>query len=95
MIPSAKVAIFKPTGDGRDSYITMNNGGFCAEHPTQYLPNYTKNNGLTYNKLGSQPHVSIYQRDGCGRDSYIFDDNGGFANFTFNNKSFFNTLRDG
>jgi hypothetical protein len=95
MIPSAKVGIYKPEGNGRDSYISTNNGGFGVEHPTHYKPNYTKNNGLMYCKLASNPHTTIYQRDGGGRDSYIFDNNGGFSSSTFNNKTFFNTLRDG
>lgn len=95
MIPSAKVGIYKPLGNGRDSYISTNNGGFGVEHPHYYHPNYTKNNGLVYAKLAMKPHMTIYQRDGNGRDSYIFDNNGGFTEFTFNNSSFFKTLRDG
>ena len=46
MIPSAKVVIYIPEGNGIDSYISMNNGGFGVEHTTQYKPNYIKNNGL-------------------------------------------------
>ena len=95
MISSAKVGIYKPEGHGRDSYIAANNGGFTVEHTSFYKPNYTKNNGLVYNKLTAKSHVGVYQRDGSGRDSYIFDDNGGFSSFTFSNKSFFSTLRDG
>lgn len=95
MIASAKVGIYKPTGTGRDTYIATNNGGFTADHPTHYKPNYTKNNGLFYAKLGNKPHVGVYRRDGGGRDSYIFDDNGGFSEYTFTNKSFFSSLRDG
>ena len=95
MIPSAKVGVYKPEGNGRDSYISSNNGGFWAVHPTQYKPNYTKNNGFVPGKLRYKPNINIYQRDGGGRDSYIFDNNGGFANYTFNNNSFFATFRDG
>jgi hypothetical protein len=95
MIPSAKVTIYKPAGNGRDSYISTNNGGFGVEHSSHYKPNYTKNNGLCYAKLGSQPHVTIYQRDGAGRDSYIYSNNGGFASYTYTNSTFFSTLRDG
>lgn len=95
MIPSAKVGIYKMQGDGRDSYISFNNGGFGVEHTPQCMPNYTKNNGLFNPKLANKPHITIYQRDGSGRDSYIYSNNGGFANLTFNNKSFFSTLRQG
>ncbi|CAI2366347.1 unnamed protein product [Moneuplotes crassus] len=95
MIPSAKVGIYKPHGDGRDSYIMTNNGGFCTTHPHNYNPNYTKNNGLFQHRLGNKANVAIYQRDGGGRDSYIFDTNGGFTNQTFTNTTFWDTLRDG
>ena len=42
MIPSAKVAIYIPEGNGRDSYISMNNGGFRVEH-TILISNYKCN----------------------------------------------------
>ena len=48
MIPSAKVAIYIPEGNGRDSYISMNNGGFGVEH-TILISNYKCNE--TYNML--------------------------------------------
>ena len=73
----------------------MNNGGFSIENTTQYMPNYTKNNGLTNPKLAFKGNINLYQRDGRGRDSYIFTTNGGFTNLTYANKSFASTLRDG
>ena len=99
MLPSAKVGIYKPSGTGRDGYITVDNGGFCIKHPSRYQPHYTKTNGLYYSKLGTGSHTTIYQRDGTGRDSYIYETNGGFASLTFTNSNpgiiFCSTLRDG
>ena len=69
MLPSAKVGIYKPSGTGRDGYITVDNGGFCIKHPSRYQPHYTKTNGLYYSKLGTGSHTTIYQRDGTGRDT--------------------------
>jgi hypothetical protein len=95
MISNSAIGMYKPTGNGRDSYISTNNGGFTADHPTHYKPNYTLNNGIHYAKLANRSHVSMYQGNGGGRDSYIYNTNGGFSNETFTNKSFFSTLRDG
>ena len=99
MLPSAKVGIYKPSGTGRDIYISNDNGGFCVEHHSHYQPNYTKTNGLFTSKLGTGSHINIYQRDGTGRDSYIYNTNGGFSATTFTNSSsgvnFFSTLRNG
>ena len=85
---------FRQSGQDRDAYIAVNNGGFTVSHQaaTQVQPStfYTAQRKVKYPTLRatttSQPRnntrspIVIYQQDGTGRDMYIYANNGGFAN---------------
>ena len=73
---------YKIRGDGRDSYIYKDNGGFTHAEVGYYLPPswlaggnrvYRKSPGLT--NIESRPYH--YKIDGTGRDGYIAHNQGG------------------
>jgi hypothetical protein len=75
-ISHLRKAIFYPsTGGGRDSYISVNNGGTSAPFKTQGVAthgNFMKF-GRCYsaNKPVSMDRQQRYYSDGTGRDNYI------------------------
>ena len=67
---------YKPKGDGRDSYIYKDNGGFTHAEAQFYLPPSRLEGGSRqYRKsppikaIESKPYH--YRIDGTGRDGYI------------------------
>ncbi len=74
-----KYTTYGSDGNGRDGYITYNNGGFLKDGVKIYT--------------GSMPHVSTssqnftaknvapfrYYSDGSGRDSYVLSESGGLV----------------
>ena len=84
---------FRQSGNDRDEYVAVNNGGFTISHvPVQQLKpgtTYVAQPPRAFNCLGiskkknsyndARAHTVIYRQNGTGRDSYIYQNNGGFA----------------
>ena len=80
---------YQMKGDGRDLYISRNNGGFASSY---YTPSKQNTRGTTmyvgkdqrggrtdiYPPLAQLGKTVNYNYNGTGRDTYIADWNGGF-----------------
>ena len=73
------IILYKSNGQGRDTYISYNNGGFWKDkiNPVQQKEeNYHKPSSI-YHSWGKTPAIWTYHSDGSGRDSYVIFNNGG------------------
>ena len=75
------ISLYIRDGQGRDGYISYNNGGFWKDpeginiKKIEYeLPQF-----LTFHSLNHIPAPFNYVRDGSGRDNYIAYNNGGLT----------------
>lgn len=96
----SKTLFYHANGDGRDSYITVNNGGMFAA--TQPLPEYPVASFpsrplVRPSPRGSPQRTVRYRSNGTGRDMYISTNAGGFEGRTFRycpGAVFYKSLRD-
>ena len=93
--------LYKECGNGRDTYISFDNGGQTKMHqPAKQISvgtMYTrgpfrgrKASASSYQSANvtKQPLTVIYKCDGTGRDSYISANNGGFASSFYSSKNY-------
>ena len=83
---------FRATGNGRDSYIYSNNGGFSIANKVtenlnksgRFLPTL-KERSLSPKQASAvdTQRPRYYNQDGSGRDGYIAQNNGGFTQSNF------------
>lgn len=75
------MVFYSTDGNGRDGYITYNDGGFWKENIKQISlkPDYPRNNKKNFYSLFHQAAPFNYQSDGSGRDSYVIEHNGGLV----------------
>ena len=73
------IVLYKSKGDGRDTYIYYNSGGFWKENikPITQKETFFRKPFAIYRSLGKIPPIWTYHSDGSGRDSYICFNNGG------------------
>ncbi|CAD8073418.1 unnamed protein product [Paramecium primaurelia] len=97
----AKMTHYAPDGTGRDSYVTLQNGGIWKEiqiqcvHPE--LGTFSKQKQWRPPAPMMVPKFRHYQSDGSGRDNYVIADEGGLAPSSkkFQRRTnFFTSLRD-
>ena len=91
---AGRAKIYNTDGTGRDSYVSMNNGGFtmtnspsiCAKPSTFTSPIRKRSIGGGVGSPGRPVH---YYQNGSGRDSYISSNHGGFTavNYAVKNSS--------
>ncbi len=68
---------YDPDGRGRDSYISLNNGGFWKDaEPPKYKPSYPYFKNYNYHSLSHMAAPFKYTPDGSGRDLYVIVDPG-------------------
>ena len=68
---------YKTDGSGRDSYISVNNGGFYT--PRKQYPTVLTSSRSTQFFGGASGNRTVkYNSNGTGRDSYIVTNSGGF-----------------
>ena len=78
---SPKAVFYSSDGTGRDTYISINNGGMTSRKPFSgiidsgkiiiYLGAFLNDN---YSRIGTQsigPKYFYYHSDGTGRDTYV------------------------
>jgi hypothetical protein len=86
---------YNPTGEGRDTYIYVNNGGV---ERNKYPYTFFEESRVTRRSFspGSprlEPKPLKYKSDGTGRDTYIGSNHGGlFGNYE--KHSFYSSLRE-
>ena len=75
------MVFYSTDGNGRDGYITYNDGGFWKKNIKQISlkPDYPRNNKKNFYSLFHQAAPFNYQSDGSGRDSYVIEHNGGLV----------------
>jgi len=81
----SKTQFYRALGNGRDSYISFNNGGMFAA--TQPMPEYPVTSfparRTVRHSANSSPQRTIrYRTNGTGRDLYISSNAGGFESRT-------------
>lgn len=81
----SKTQFYRAMGDGRDSYISFNNGGMFAA--TQPMPEYPVTSfparRIIRHSANSSPQRTVrYRTNGTGRDLYISSNAGGFEGKT-------------
>ena len=71
--------LYTTDGLGRDTYISMNNGGFWTKNikEIKYTPNYPVYHNENYHSLGHSAAPFRYYSDGSGRDTYVLQNSGG------------------
>ncbi len=71
--------LYETDGLGRDTYISLNNGGFWTQNikEIKYTPNYPVYHNENYHSLGHSAAPFRYYSDGSGRDSYVLQNSGG------------------
>lgn len=86
---------YSPNGEGRDSYIFVNNGGV---ERNKYPYSFKEESRVTRNSFSpGSPRLDAkplkYKSDGTGRDTYIGSNHGGlFSNYK--KHSFYSSLRE-
>ena len=70
-----KILHYHSNGTGRDSYVSMGNGGLGKDRPVTASSKRSNgmNFGMNKSRPGSafQPKVIYYKADGSGRDNFI------------------------
>ena len=89
-----KTSQYFANGDGRDTYISVNNGGIARN---QYPFSFKEDGRVTMRKFSpGVPSLGAkalkYKSNGTGRDSYIGNNHGGFMS-PYSKYSFYNSLR--
>ncbi|CAD8163150.1 unnamed protein product [Paramecium pentaurelia] len=96
-----KMSHYAPDGTGRDSYVTLQNGGIWKE--IQFQCTHPEIGTFSQQKQWKPPAPMMvpkfrhYQSDGSGRDNYVIADEGGLAPSSkkFQRKrNFLTSLRD-
>ena len=98
-----RVVYYRSDGTGRDTYISMDNGGFNTMYQP-YKPAEIgtfgggKGSSKFFHRTSSKPtyKVVMYPQDGTGRDTYVAWSNGGFLperEFSGTRKQFFDKFR--
>jgi hypothetical protein len=88
------IVLYKSNGDGRDTYISYNSGGFWKENIRPIVPKETfyRKPFSIYRSWGKTPPIWTYHSDGSGRDTYVCYNNGGlmkkFSSMAENYKNF-------
>ena len=88
------IVLYKSKGDGRDTYISYNSGGFWKENIRPVVPKETfyRKPFAIYRSWGKTPPIWTYHSDGSGRDTYVCYNNGGlmkkFSSMAENFKNF-------
>ena len=88
------IVLYKSNGDGRDTYISYNSGGFWKENIRPIVPKETfyRKPFAIYRSWGKTPPIWTYHSDGSGRDTYVCYNNGGlmkkFSSMAENYKNF-------
>ena len=79
-IGMAKPIYYPSNGTGRDSYITINNGGLNVPfEPNVYdVGSFNQKHSMSVNVPRIESKRVYYTSNGYGRDSYIVDGSGGF-----------------
>ncbi|OMJ76203.1 hypothetical protein SteCoe_24459 [Stentor coeruleus] len=89
-----KTTHYGPNGEGRDTYIFVNNGG--VERNTYPYVFKEQSRMTRRNFVFGSPNLGSkslkYKSDGTGRDTYIGNNHGGFM-FPHEKPSFYSTLR--
>lgn len=75
------IVLYKSSGQGRDTYIIQNNGGFYKEylHPINTKEKYSHSPLSVFRSWSKIPPIWSYHSDGSGRDSYVLINNGGLT----------------
>lgn len=73
------IILYKSNGDGRDGYITHNNGGFWKEEtcPINTKEVFYHKPISVFHSWNRTPPIWSYHNDGSGRDYYVSINNGG------------------
>ena len=90
------IVLYKSNGDGRDTYITHNNGGFWKEEtcPLNTKEVFYHKPINVFHSWNRTPPIWSYHSDGSGRDYYVSINNGGLMKkFRCMNDFFKNILR--
>lgn len=85
---------YLPNGEGRDTYIYVNNGGVEKHsYPYRFKEEGRTNKGYKGQSIPNLDSKSLkYRTNGTGRDTYIGFNHGGFV-CNSKNYSFYSTLR--
>ena len=86
---------YSPNGEGRDSYIYVNNGGV---ERNKYPYTFNEESRITRNSFSpGSPRLDAkplrYKSDGTGRDTYIGTNHGGLFS-SYQKHSFYKSLRE-
>lgn len=86
---------YNPNGEGRDTYIYVNNGG--VERNTYPYQFKEESRVVRRNFVAGSPRLDSkplkYKHDGSGRDTYIGHNHGGLFS-SYNKHSFYASLRE-
>ena len=88
------IVLYKSDGEGRDTYITHNNGGFWKEEtsPINTKEISYKRHFNIFHSLYRIPPICSYHNDGTGRDKYVSFNNGGLSKNYFNMSNYFKNI---
>lgn len=90
------IVLYRSKGEGRDSYIIHNNGGFWKEETSPINTReifYHKPINI-FHSTNKIPPICSYHSDGSGRDKYVSINNGGLSkNYNCMKNYFKNILR--
>jgi len=91
------IILYKEDGDGRDGFISYNNGGFWKDNikTIKYKERFYRPSFAIYKSLKLPSRASFYFNDGTGRDGYISHDSGGNVKLyeSLVNQQFLNLFR--
>jgi hypothetical protein len=74
-----KYTTYGSDGNGRDGYITYNNGGFLKEGIKIYSGSNSSTGQYTQHFTAKNVAPFRYYSDGSGRDSYVLLESGGLV----------------
>ena len=88
------IVLYKSDGEGRDGYITHNNGGFWKEetNPINTKEISYKKHFNIFHSLYRIPPICSYHNDGTGRDRYVSINNGGLSKNYLNMSNYFKNI---
>lgn len=94
----AKYASYYGDGFGRDSYISVNNGGLTGNEKANMMrrPHRRTLRCENPNSPRKNPQTTTYKSDGSGRDSYVIHNSGGLVGdykYFGSDQTFVNNLR--
>ena len=93
-IVKTNIVLYKSDGEGRDTYIIHNNGGFWKEDSSPINTreiSYKKHYNI-FRSLNRIPPICSYHNDGTGRDKYVSINNGGLSKNYFNMSNYFKNI---